>query len=192
MIAYLAGKILSIDLKEKAIVIVIPGIGYKVSINTDTLSKIQIGQPIELFIHTAVRENDIALYGFAKKEELSFFEQLTSVSGIGPKTALEILNTPLHITQNAIINEDADTLTKIKGIGRKTAERVIVELKTKIVPKELSGLRTPSGIAHEEVMIALEDLGYDRLQIMKNLSQLPPEIHGTEAIIKYFLKGQSK
>ena len=193
MIGYLKGKIVSIDPLSRSLIILAQNVGYKVSVTTELLAQFKMDQDISCFIHTAVREDNIALYGFIRKEELVFFEQLMTVSGVGPKIGLEILSAPIHMTQTAIINEDVDLLTKVKGVGRKTAERIIVDLKNKIIPKELEEGATASkaGI-HQEVILALEGLGYDRMEIMKVLSHTPKEITSTEERIKYFLKQQSK
>lgn len=164
------------------------GIGYRVFVTTDLVAGAKMDQKVQLFIHTAVREDDISLYGFVKKEELAFFEQLIGVSGIGPKMALDILATPLQLTKNAILSEDIGVLTKIKGLGKKTAERMCLELKNKIEPA-LPGLskdaETPS---HEEAVLALESLGYERFQVLRSMATLPAEIRETEEIVKYFLK----
>ncbi|MBI5412691.1 Holliday junction branch migration protein RuvA [Candidatus Peregrinibacteria bacterium] len=194
MIGFLTGKIISLDPETRSMILLAQNVGYKVSVTTELVSRLKSNQETSLFIHTAVREDAISLYGFLKQEELVFFEQLMTVSGVGPKIALEILSAPMHITQTAIANEDVALLTKIKGIGRKTAERIIVDLKNKIIPVGISHHGVPVEARHgapmQEAILALEGLGYDRMQIRKTLSQLPKEIIGTEAIIKYFLKQQ--
>ena len=143
---------------------------------------------IQLFIHTAVREDDISLYGFAKKEELTFYQQLISVSGIGPKVAMDILSTPLHITKHAIINGDTGLLTNIKGLGKKTAERLILELKNKVTPESLDGKSSGVSAYNEDAVEALVGLGYEKFQVIKILSDTPSDIKKTEDVIKYFLK----
>jgi len=188
MIGYLKGSVLDADPRMGAILILTQDVGYKIQVNTELLSKLQKGQAVALFIHTAVREDDISLYGFEKKEELLFYEQLIGISGVGPKMALEILNTPMHITQSAILSEDTGLLVKIKGVGSKTAQRIIIELKNKIVPTQLNITTSLAPKVNEEVMMALESLGYERMEIAKQLAKLPAEIKGAEATIRHFLK----
>jgi Holliday junction DNA helicase RuvA len=158
-------------------------------VTTEVISGTQIDQKIQLFIHTAVREDDISLYGFLKKEELTFFEQLISVSGIGPKMAMDILSTPTHLVKQAILSEDSALLTKIKGLGKKTAERLILELKGKITPELAAGkTEIAKGAYNEDAVLALESLGYEKFHIIKVLSAMPSEVKETESIVKYFLK----
>ena len=190
MIGYINGLI--IDKTEHSLLVLAGAIGYKVSVPTELAAEVRIDDKVQLYIHTAVREDDISLYGFLKKEELSFFNQLISVSGIGPKMALEILSVPVHMTQNAILNNDTAMLTKIKGLGKKTAERVILELKNKITPVTLEGISSegPKSV-NEDAILALESLGYERFHIIKAMSGLPKEVKETEEIVKYFLKNAS-
>jgi Holliday junction DNA helicase RuvA len=189
MIGYINGLI--IDKNNKSLLVLANSIGYKVSVPEELASSANMDQKVQLYIHTAVREDDISLYGFVKKEELKFFEQLIGVSGIGPKMALDILATPINITQSAIINGDTGLLTKIKGLGKKTAERLILELKNKITPisNKEGGASVPP--ANDDAILALESLGYERFQIIKAMADLPPDIKETGEIVKYFLKTSS-
>jgi Holliday junction DNA helicase RuvA len=187
MIGYLSGLI--IDKDEKSLTVLTGGIGYCVSVTTDLLTEAKEDHKVQLFIHTSVREDDISLYGFRKKEELKFYEKLLGLSGIGAKMAMDILATPLSMTKNAIISEDIGLLTKIKGLGKKTAERLCLELKNKIDPvmtSSPSGSKTKPPV-HEDAVLALESLGYERYQILKFISELPSDINETEDIVKSFL-----
>ncbi|MBN2096157.1 Holliday junction branch migration protein RuvA [Candidatus Peregrinibacteria bacterium] len=186
MIGYLNGLI--IDKNEKILLVLTQSVGYKVFATTECIANAKTDQKIQLYIHTAVREDDISLYGFPGKEELKFFEQLISVSGIGPKMALDILSTPIHITQQAILNGDSGLLTKIKGLGKKTAERLILELKNKVIPVATGGGKTISMAYNEEAADALVSLGYEKFQVIKALSALPADITETEEVIRHFLK----
>jgi Holliday junction DNA helicase RuvA len=120
------------------------------------------GSEVSLFIHTAVRDDAIDLYGFPTEEELQFFKQLMSVSGIGPKTALGILNVAdVTSLKRAIAGGDAQTLTKVFGIGKKSAERLVVELRDKLTAEaSLKGSPISTGGADAEVVEALMALGY--------------------------------
>lgn len=186
MISYLSGLI--IDKEEKYLVVLTNGIGYKVFATTDTVSESKMDQKVQLFIHTAVREDDISLYGFKNKEELKFFELLLGVSGVGPKVGLEILATPIHLTQNAILSGDIAVLTKIKGLGGKTAGRLVLELKNKITPIHIGETGVKYSQFNDDAISALEGLGYERFQIIKAMATLPKEITETEEIVKFFLK----
>jgi len=186
MIGYLNGLI--IDKKNKSLLVLAGNIGYKVFVPEELATSAKTDQKIQLYIHTAVREDDISLYGFIKKEELEFFEQLIGVSGIGPKMALDILATPMNITQSAILNGDTGLLTKIKGLGKKTAERLILELKNKITPITAKDGGPSVSLTNEDAVLALESLGYERFQVIKAIADLPKEIKETEEIVKYFLK----
>ena len=187
MIGYLKGSIIDLLPGERALILLAGGVGYRVSINNDLLSNLRTNKEIELFIHTAVREDDIALYGFELKEEVQFFKQLLQVSGVGPKIAMDVLSAPLHLTQSAIVNGDAGFLTKIKGIGKKTAERIILELKSKVIPVTLAGIPQVTSI-QEDAILALESLGYDKMHILKVLSGMPQSLQKTPDMVKYFLK----
>jgi len=186
MIGYINGLI--IDKDEKSLLVLAQNIGYKISATTELIAKAKMDQKIQLYIHTAVREDDISLYGFAKKEELQFFEQLIGVSGIGPKMAMDILSTPIHITHQAILNGDIGLLTKIKGLGKKTAERLVLELKNKIIPISMEGGMVGSTLYNEEAVEALVGLGYEKFQVVKALSNMPSDIIETEDVVKHFLK----
>lgn len=138
------------------------GVGYAVRVPFYTLTT-KVGTLVSLYIHTAVREDAIDLYGFATAEELSFFKQLTSVSGVGPKTALGVLNvSDIKSLKRSIAAGDASALTKVFGIGKKSAERIVVELRDKLAleqsgkPSDLSAFAGDDG----EVIEALMALGY--------------------------------
>ena len=102
--------------------------------------------------------------------------------------ALDILATPMNLTQSAIINGDSDFLTKIKGLGKKTAERLILELKNKITPPTTKEGEPVMAGVNEDAILALQSLGYERFQVVKAMADLPKDIKETEEIVKYFLK----
>ncbi len=187
MIRYLTGLI--IDKNERSITLLVGGIGYQVFTTTDFVSQAKVDEKTHLHIHTAVKEDSLTLFGFKKKEELSFYEKLLGVSGIGPKMGMDILATPIHLTQNAIISQDIAVLTKIKGLGKKTAERLCLELKNKLeltMETQVAGSEKVS--LNEDAVLALESLGYERYQVLKAMAKVPKEITETEEIVKYFLK----
>jgi len=182
MIGSIRGKII---LKtDKYLIVETGGIGYKVSVSPDTLSKAGklesparphesgAGGEIFLFIHTHVREDAFDLYGFLDREELEFFEMLINVSGIGPKGALSILGiTSIETLRKAISIGDTSYLTKISGIGRKTAEKIVIELRDK-VGKELEG---GSLQVELDALEALKSLGYSGTEARDALKKVKPD-----------------
>lgn len=187
MIAFLSGKIRSKN--ERTVILDVNNVGYLVSIPRGLSEKISIGKNLELHIHTHVREDAISLYGFSTHEEWQLFELLLTVSGVGPKMALEILNAPLSRVRHAIAKKDSSFLTQIPGIGKKTAERIIIDLEGKI-KEELMIEETGSASLdrREDLVSALVSLGYSRQQVTSGLKKIPQEIESDEAIIKYFLQ----
>ncbi len=188
MIGYLNGTIQKKFTKN--IILSTGNIGYVVNITAPLLEKWSVGKPLELYIFTKVREDDISLYGFIKVEELEFFKTVLNVNGVGPKIALEILSQDTSKTKAAILSNDILYLSKIPGIGKKTAERIIVELKNKLdwVDSMRSHGNLENQATHEEAVEALFGLGYQRFEILKLLKKMPEEITVTEEIITYFLK----
>jgi Holliday junction DNA helicase RuvA len=142
------------------IVIDVQGVGYCVRVPVAFI--LREGAPISLHIHTAVRDDAIDLYGFAAEEELVFFRQLMTVSSVGPKTALSIMSVAEpSALKRAIAAGDAATLTKVFGIGKKSAERIVVELRDKLQTEIGAGSSTAGfGVNDSEVIEALMALGY--------------------------------
>lgn len=162
MIALLRGKLLAKHPNQA--IVDINGLGYDVTISIPTYSELPgLGSEVQLHIHTHVREDLIALYGFLRPEEKQLFERLITVSGIGPKLAVTILSgMPAEDMINALRGNDIARLTKIPGIGKKTAERMVLELRDKL-PKESETPTAPTVSAVEEdVLSALINLGYQR------------------------------
>ncbi len=188
MFGHLTGKI--IDLKPTKVLLEISGIGFNVHTTLSYAEKIKVGSVASFWIHTAVRENSIDLYGFEKEEELRIFEMLLSVSGIGPKSALTILGVAgVKAIEEAVGTGDISSLTKISGVGRKTAERIVVEQKGKIVSIQKIGTKTEEDI---DVFEALKSLGYREKDIQDVIKNIPKDISGTNEKIKYALKNLGK
>jgi holliday junction DNA helicase RuvA len=165
MIAHLRGRLLS--KAPNQVIVDCNGVGYDVAISVSTFSELpNEGAEAALHIHTHVREDQIALFGFAEMQEKRLFERLLTISGIGPKLAITVLSgiSPERLV-TAIRGSDHATLTKIPGIGKKTAERVVLELKDKLedmavpVAAGAGGHYTPVG---EDALSALVNLGYPR------------------------------
>ncbi len=190
MIAYLSGTLQK--KLEKKIILNVNGVGYLVTVPATTLFTLEEGQNIELYIHTAVREDDISLYGLPSADSIKFFNQLISVQGIGPKMATDMMSLPTDNIKNAIIHGDTATLTSIPGVGKKIAERLVTELKDKIemvstgtFPQHAKGSLKRE---NEEAIDALIGLGYQRNEVVRRLKELPENLKKTEDIIRYFLQ----
>lgn len=157
MIGSLRGPITHIG--PNSVLIELGGIGYRVIAGPSLIARLRIGAEAKLWIHHLVREDQQALFGFASPEELAFFELLMTVSGVGPRLALAITAAhPVTKLQLAIVTDDLDLLTSVSGVGRKTAQRVILELREKI---HAAGIAAGGGATSDsDVVAALESLGY--------------------------------
>jgi Holliday junction DNA helicase RuvA len=163
MIAHLRGRLLAKHPNQA--VVETAGVGYDVTISVPTFSDLPgLGSDVALHIHTHVREDQIALYGFLRPAEKQLFEKLITVSGIGPKLAITILSgMPADEMVAAIRGNDLVRLTRIPGIGKKTAERMVLELRDKLPPAGVEAPAAPAMTAMEEdVLSALVNLGYQR------------------------------
>lgn len=171
---------------EKYVIIDVNGIGYKVYISGNTFKTLPTkGEKVKLFTHLHVREDAMELYGFLSIKELEFFELLISISGIGPKGALNILNVAsVDTLKRAIVNEESSILTKVSGIGKKTAEKIILELKNK-VGDEFLGEKVS---ADSEAIDALIGLGYQLREAREILKKVPKEVDGVENRVREALK----
>lgn len=186
MIGYLSGTV--VHTRDRQLILDVHGVGYLVNTSRDFLGTLTKGTACTLFIYTHVREDELALYGFAKDAEMKMFKLLLSVSGVGPKLALEIMNTPIEKVCNAIAHKEVEFLTRIPGIGKKTAERIIVDLHNKVTPTDINSIEADAPAKHDDIINALIALGYTRQHVLANLRKLPDEVAGEEAIIKYFLQ----
>jgi Holliday junction DNA helicase RuvA len=172
MIAHLRGKLLSKHPNQ--IVVETCGVGYEVNISVPTFSELPAnGSEVTLHIHTHVREDLIALYGFLRPAEKQLFEKLMTVSGIGAKLAITILSgMAADDMAGAILGNDVARLTRIPGIGKKTAERMVLELRDKL--PAVAGTSTPTtpvmSPIEEDVLSALVNLGYQRAAAEKALA----------------------
>jgi holliday junction DNA helicase RuvA len=182
MIRLLKGTVHSNE--DRTIILFVNGVGYHVFVTNNVVE--ENDEELTLYIHTHVREDDIKLFGFRTKKELSFFELLLTINGVGPKMALEILNEPPELIQNAIFKEDLNCLTKISGVGKKIAERICLELKSKVDPVDQNS--TPIKDINEDLIVTLESLGYKRHHIKKVISEIDEDITETEEIIRVFLQ----
>jgi Holliday junction DNA helicase RuvA len=180
-------KGLIVHIAEKFVVVDVSGVGYKVHVTNDTLLTCELNNQIILWTYTAVRENSLDLFGFPNTEELNFFELLLDVSGIGPRSALGILGiAPIETLAKAIATGDTSYLNKVSGIGRKTAEKIVIELRDKL--KMFKGENSDSLRDEGDVIEALKSLGYSQSEARDALKQVPEDVEGTNAKIKQALK----
>jgi Holliday junction DNA helicase RuvA len=172
MISRLSGTIW--DVGEGHVVVRAGGVGLYVHVPSHVLARLDgIGQPIQLFTHLHLRENDLALYGFLTDEELALFKLLLSVSGVGPKVALTLLGTisPDALRQ-AVIQEEPGLLSRVPGIGPKTAKAIIFHLKDKLIPAGVEASPLLSD-GDTEVIAALTGLGFSLVEAQTALQSLP-------------------
>ena len=179
---------------EKHIILEANGIGYKVWCAEKTLSKIpQIGGSVKLFTYLSVKETGWDLFGFLTYEELEMFELLISISGIGPKTAAGILSAAsVEDLQEAIVLGDETILSRVSGIGSKVAQKIVIELKSK-VKKLAKGSGDKFKVADDiEIIDALVALGYKVYEAREALKQVPEDIKGMENRVREALKRLGK
>jgi len=192
MIDHLNGKL--VEKHPSHLIVECGGVGYFVNISLNTFEKISNTEQIKIFIHLSIREDAHVMYGFNEMSERVMFRQLISVSGIGPSTAVLILSAlGPHQVKEALLNEEVSLLQTIKGIGGKTAQRMIVELKDKMEKDteiQLSITGSQSDLK-KEALAALQVLGFERKRIEKAIDRIiktHPEDTKVEVIIKNVLK----
>lgn len=190
MFAYIKGK-----LESKAsnyVVIDVSGIGYKIFMSGSSIDKLgDLGEVVKIHTHYYVREDNISLYGFLTDEELKMFELLLSVSGVGAKSAITMLSaiTPAEFAL-AVITNDVSKLTKIQGVGAKTAQRLILELKDKLKTEQAvnKNEKVEQAISDDnvtyEAISALQILGYNKKEIEKAFEKLDLKGLAVEDIIR--------
>jgi Holliday junction DNA helicase RuvA len=193
MIGSLRGTVAA-RLGESELLVEVGGVGYRLTVSTPTAAEIgPSGSELRLFVHTHVREDAIVLYGFAHDDERRCFEVLLGAHGVGPALALAILShlSPAALT-TALLEEDADALCAVPGVGRKTAARLLIDLKSRL---ELPDFSLPAvsaaaaalGVARAEVRAALGDLGYGPDEIRGALERMGPE--GSNERVEDLLRG---
>jgi Holliday junction DNA helicase RuvA len=174
MIGYLSGNI--IQIKPTQVLLDVNGVGYQINISISTFEKISDSKNVSLFIHTNVRQDAINLYGFFSQEEKEMFELLISISGIGPKLALSILSgISVDDLSDSISKGNLDRLISIPGVGRKTAERIVLELKSKISEFETVFSSKFDYSIRQQAIAALVTLGYNQKNSEKVVRDLLTE-----------------
>ncbi|MHB1937405.1 MAG: Holliday junction branch migration protein RuvA [Acidobacteriaceae bacterium] len=169
MIAHLRGRLLTKT--PQTAIVEAGGVGYEVTISIPTFTALPVeGSEVALLIYTHVREDTLALFGFTTPTEKRLFEKLLSISGIGPKLAITVLSgLPPERLIAAIHGQDHATLTRIPGVGKKTAERIVLELRDKLQPLTPGGSAGASTPVSEDVLSALVNLGYQRAAAQKGI-----------------------
>ncbi len=189
MIAQLEGKI--VGNRGNAVILMVGGVGYQVAVSAYTLGKLAGRDQVLLHIHTHVREDQFNLFGFLDEDELHMFELLISVSGIGPKMGLSILSVAdLKTIRLAIVNKDPNILTRVSGVGKKTAEKLIVELQNKVTA--VAGDDEGDTSASQDALEALTSLGYSVTQAREALKLVPADITDVSLRIRAALKNLGK
>lgn len=198
MYAYIIGVVTQKE--EGKIALENNGIGYEINVSNLTLNSFTYeNQPVKIYTYLVVREDDMSLYGFASLEEKSMFLKLISVGGIGPKMAIGILSEiSLSGLMSAIASEDLKTLCKVKGLGKKTAERLILELKDKVNPLEaiaLGGAVETSDVDEniiEDAIATLTGLGISKNEAYRLVKDVAKKDMTLEDIITKVLRGMSR
>ena len=187
MISHIRGTVTEIT--DKYVVIEAGGIGYRIFATTDTLGAIFLDKETMLHTYLAIREDAHELYGFRTPNERMLFEMLRGVSGIGPKSALSILGlASLEVLTHAIASGDTGYLTKVSGIGRKTAEKIVLELRDKLAGRVDEHDRPIELRGSSDVVDALKVLGYNEREIRDVVKDMDPGITDTNQRIKEALK----
>jgi Holliday junction DNA helicase RuvA len=190
MIGYLSG---TPQLVQDKVLIKTGGVGYEVSVGMTTLAQLISLPTAELYIHTHVKEEALELYGFLTLDERSLFRLLLSVSGVGPKTALAIANTGADALRIAVQQADVGFFTAVPRVGKKLAQKIIIELKSKLGSLNELQLDTPTG-ASQDILSALMALGFDEQSSLRELHLVTEEISElpVEQSIKLIIKRLSK
>ncbi len=185
MIAKLSGEI--VDVRDGYIVLDVNGVGYLLAV-TDSLLYTE-GTPLSLYTHLAVRENALDLYGFKTQDEFALFEELIKLPKIGPKTGLQILSqADVKSIQKAVAMEDPSYLSKISGIGKKSAEKIVLGLKDVLDVDDLEDTSPESASNDADVIETLITLGYSQKDALEAVQKIPKEVETTEERVKHSLK----
>jgi len=185
MIYSIKGKIT--HLKSGCLVIETNGLSYQIFATNFLIKNLEEKQEIKLLTYLEVRENAMELYGFEDETHLEYFKKLRSISGIGPKSAMNLLSlVRLSDLEEAILNEKVDILTKISGIGKKTAQRIILELKGKITKINKGSLKQSEDDSF--LIDALVNMGYTIIQARETIKEIPLDVQGIKKRLKQALK----
>lgn len=190
MIRLLKGNIELID--SSFIIVDVQGVGYKVTVDKSVISKLHKGNAIEIFTYTHVKEDLLELYGFMNHSDLKLFEDMIGVSGIGPKTALGIfsLGTGANII-NAIIDGNTNYFANVPRLGKKNAQKLIIELRTKLGNKEELDISSDQS-SDQELLMSLKSLGFSPQEIGKAIKNITQDNLSLSEKVKLALKNLGK
>ncbi|MBI5817147.1 MAG: Holliday junction branch migration protein RuvA [Candidatus Yonathbacteria bacterium] len=191
MISHLKGTVIFSG--DKFVILDVAGVGYKVAVTPDTLRRSISEKEVALWIHLAVREDSMSMYGFLEREELELFEMLIGISGVGPKSAIGVLSVAsVDALKSAIASGDTSYLTKVSGIGKKNAEKIVLELRDKLGGSD-THVASHAGFKEElDVVEALKSLGYSQREAREALKDIPDTVKGTSPRVKAALKNLGK
>lgn len=186
MIGALKGTVYA--LKKNPVIFFAGDVGYAVNITDRFAKTLQPKKSVFVFIHTHIREDTLDLYGFAAQEELTLFELLLTVSGIGPKTALSVLDRGTEVVLKAVQTGDVDFFTTIPRLGKKNAQKIIIELRNKLGAVREFDLREETATETKELIDALLSMGFGRNEILPILKKIPEKDKTLEGKIRSALK----
>lgn len=185
MIAQLTGTITRMH--HNPIVLDVHDVGYAVYVPLRLLNAISIGQRLTVLIHAHIREDAFMLFGFSTEDELTLFELLLGVSGIGPKTALAVLDRGSSAIKHAIIASDVDFFTEVPRLGKKNAQKIIIELKSKLGSSSDLDLSDEAGTDTKQIIAALVSMGFDSKEAKEAVKKIPAS-GSLEEKVKHALK----
>lgn len=174
MIATVRGEISQIE--DNAIILEVGGVGLRVFVPTPLRTKMKAGESLMLYTHLVVREDALVLYGFESQADRELFNTLLGVDGVGPKAALSVLSTmTLDAVQRAVFADEADVLSRVPGIGKKTAQKMALHLKDKLKPADALARAASMSDTDGEVLAALTALGYSVIEAQTAIQAIPKD-----------------
>ena len=174
MIATLRGEIIQIE--DNALVIEVGGVGLRVFVPAQVRGRMKTGEAILLYTHLVVREDALTLYGFESQSDRELFNMLLGVDGVGPKVALSVLSTlTVDTVQRAVLTDEAEILSRVPGVGKKTAQKIALHLKDRLKPLDALSKIASMSNADSEVLAALTALGYSVIEAQTAIQALPKD-----------------
>ena len=174
MIATLRGEISQIE--DNALVVEVGGVGLRVFVPAPVRGRVKVGETVFLLTHLVVREDALTLYGFESQADRELFNMLLGVDGVGPKVALSVLSTlTLDAVQHAVFADEADILSRVPGVGKKTAQKIALHLKDKLRPMDALARVAAMSDVDSEVLAALTSLGYSVVEAQAAIQSLPKD-----------------
>ena len=174
MIATLSGEITQIE--DNALVVEVSGVGLRVFVPAPLRGRVKVGEAVFLFTHLVVREDALALYGFESQSDRDLFNMLLGVDGVGPKVALSVLSTlTLDAVQRAVFAEESEILGRVPGVGKKTAQKIVLYLHDRLKPADALAKVAALSDKDSEVLAALTALGYSVVEAQSAIQSLPKD-----------------